>query len=366
MVGSLSVSSRSLFTFLAAYLALAAAVPANPSPAYGGETSFEQTESDIEARYKQGTEGYEQAFDAFEKNAGLDQAFHYDLSALAGYLRTQMRSASSLGGRQLAAVYLPTLCGYEVALPQEDLLEVSRLVNPESSAWAKSPDSIGYLATLLPPSAARKFLNDLISRNPDRLIQAKALIDQVKLAARQREATAYQDGYRKLSSEYKDLKEVRFDIALLNPENKTAIGKKVASFSLPAVEGNAAFSSQALAGKYYLLDFWATWCGPCMGERAGLRRAYERFKDRNFTIVSISLDEKPEAVRHFLDTRWAMPWENLILPDGQKSQTAKDYDVDWIGLPHLLLVGPDGTILANRDQLGRESLQATLAEFLRP
>jgi len=103
-----------------------------------------------------------------------------------------------------------------------------------------------------------------------------------------------------------------------------------------------------------------------MGERAGLRRAYERFKDRNFTIVSISLDEKPEAVRHFLDTRWAMPWENLILPDGQKSQTAEDYDVDWIGLPHLLLVGPDGTILANRDQLGRESLQPTLAEFLRP
>jgi thiol-disulfide isomerase/thioredoxin len=218
----------------------------------------------------------------------------------------------------------------------------------------------------LSPEAARKFLNDLITRNPDRLIQARALISLVKLASRQHDPASYQSSYHQLASNYKDLKDLAFDIALLNPDNKTAIGKKAAPFTLPSVDSSKPFSNQSLSGSYYLLDFWATWCGPCMGERASLQRAYERFKGRNFTIVSISLDEKPETVKRFRETRWAMPWENLFLPGGQKSQTAKDYDVSWMGLPHLVLVGPDGTILAIRDQLGGEYLQKTLAEHLRP
>jgi hypothetical protein len=103
-----------------------------------------------------------------------------------------------------------------------------------------------------------------------------------------------------------------------------------------------------------------------LGERAALSRAYERFKGRNFTIVSISVDEEAETVKRFRETRWAMPWKNLILPGGEKSQTGTNYDVSWLGLPHLLLVGPDGTILAIRDQLSGEALQKTLAEYLGP
>jgi thiol-disulfide isomerase/thioredoxin len=325
-----------------------------------------QTEADIESRYKQGTEAYENAFDEFEKKASLDQPFRYDLSSLAEYLQVQMHAASSLAVRQLAAVYLSTLQDYEVPLPESTNLEVARLVPPESALWKRAPDSIRFVSENLSPEAARKFLNDLITRNPDRLIQARALISLVKLASRQHDPASYQSSYHQLASNYKDLKDLAFDIALLNPDNKTAIGKKAAPFTLPSVDSSKPFSNQSLSGSYYLLDFWATWCGPCMGERASLQRAYERFKGRNFTIVSISLDEKPETVKRFRETRWAMPWENLFLPGGQKSQTAKDYDVSWMGLPHLVLVGPDGTILAIRDQLGGEYLQKTLAEHLRP
>ena len=93
-------------------------------------------------------------------------------------------------------------------------------------------------------------------------------------------------------------------------------------------------------------------------------RAYQRFEGKKFTILSVSLDKKPDAVKRFRTTRWNMPWKNLFLPGGQDSKTAHDYDLDWIGLPHTLLVGPDGTILAMRDQLGRESLETTLAQYL--
>lgn len=363
---ALQSTASSLLIVLIATLALTATTRPVQAVSSPRKVAPEQTDTDIESRYKRDTEAYENAFDEFEKKAGLDQPFHYDLSSLAVYLQTQMHDGPSPLIRQLAAVYFSTLRDYEVPVAESTYFEVVRIVPPEFALWNRAPDSIRFVSENLSPEAARKFLNDLISRNPDRLIQARALISLVKLASRQHDPATYQTCYRQLASNFKDLKDLAFDIALLNPDNKTAIGKKAAAFTLPSVEGSKLFFNQSLSGSYYLLDFWATWCGPCMGERATLRRAYERFKGRNFTIVSISLDETPEAVKRFRQARWAMPWENLFLPGGQKSQTAKDYDVSWIGLPHLLLVGPDGTILAIRDQLGRETLQKTLAEYLQP
>jgi thiol-disulfide isomerase/thioredoxin len=326
----------------------------------------EDAEGEIESHYKQGTESYEKAFGEFEKNASLDQPFHYDLSFLADYLQTQVRTGATPAARQLAAVYLSTLKDYDVLLPEDTYVEVARLVSPGSALWNRAPDSIRFMSEGLSSESARTFLKDLVSRNPDRPIQARALINLAKLASRQHDMVNYRHSYDQLASHYEDLKDLAFDIKLLNPDNKTAIGKKAATFTLPSVESAKPFSNQSLSGRYYLLDFWATWCGPCRGERAALSRAYERFKGRNFTIVSISLDEKAETVKRFRETRWAMPWENLILPGGQKSQTGANYDVSWLGLPHLVLVGPDGTILAIRDQLSGQALQKTLAEYLGP
>ena len=336
-------------------------IPRSPQQAHA-----EDAEGDIESHYKQGTEAYEKAFNEFEKKASLGESFHYDLSFLADYLQTQVRIGATPAARQLSAVYLSTLKDYDVLLPQNRYVEVARLVSPESALWNRAPDSIRFVSEGLSSESARRFLNDLVSRNPDRLIQARALISLAKLASRQHDTVAYRHSYDQLASHYEDLKDLAFDIKLLNPDNKTAIGKKAAAFTLPSVESAKLFSNQSLSGSYYLLDFWATWCGPCLGERAALSRAYGRFKGRNFTIVSVSVDEKPETVKRFRETRWAMPWENLILPGGEKSQTGTDYDVSWLGLPHLLLVGPDGTILAIRDQLSGEALEKTLAKYLGP
>lgn len=356
----------SCLTILVVGLILCPPTRAVQSPQGQQLDSGTQTESDVESRYKRDTESYEKAFDEFEKKASLDQSFRYDLSVLADYLQTQMHTAATAAVRQLAAVCLSTLKDYGVPLREAIYAEITHVVSAESVYWNRAPDSIRLTSEGLSPEAARRFLNDLVGRNPDRLIQARALISLAKLASRQRDPASYRKDYDQLASHYKDLQELRFEIRLLNPDNKTAIGKKAATFTLPSVENAKPFSNQSLSGSYYLLDFWATWCGPCMGERPALRRAYARFKGKRFTIVSISLDEKPETIERFLKTRWDMPWANLILPGGQKSPTAVDYDVSWLGLPHLLLVGPDGTILAIRDQLGGEFLQKTLAEYLGP
>jgi hypothetical protein len=85
-----------------------------------------------------------------------------------------------------------------------------------------------------------------------------------------------------------------------------------------------------------------------------------------FTIVSISLDETPDKVVSFRKTCWSMPWRHAFLPQGTTSQTAKDYEVDRIGLPRLVLVAPDGKVTAVQPDLSPELLDHTLGYYVGP
>ena len=321
-------------------LALSGGVRGVPAPGMPGSLTPQTNRNEVESRYLATTAGYERAFDDFEKTASLDQPFRYDLSSLATFLETQMRDAANPDDRGLAAVYLAMMAGYEVKLPEDCYRQIVKRVSVTSSLWNKSPDSIRYISENLSPAEAHSFLRSIAENNPDREIQARALIAMAKLSIRQHDPAAYRKTYGRLVSGYKEVKAVQFDIALLNPSNQTAIGKKVAPFILPSIDGAEPYSNTNLVGRYYLLDFWATWCGPCLGERSGLMRAYQRFEGKNFTILSVSLDKNPNAVKRFRATRWNMPWKNLFLPGGQDSKTAHEYDLDWIGLPHTLWSGP--------------------------
>jgi thiol-disulfide isomerase/thioredoxin len=319
----------------------------------------------IEARFKTETDKYDKAFDDFQKSMALNQPFRYDLSALDEFLQSQMTSASDPGARQTAAVFLGELAGYGVSLSSSLYKQIWHVVPPDSELWSKEDEAIQYESEGLDPEDARTFLQEIVSHNPNRRVQARALTALVKLASRQHDPDAYQLAYSKLE-QYKDLKETKVDILLLNPLGKIVPGKAAPIFHLPAIDDSGEITNQNLSGKWYLLDFWATWCGPCLGERPALQEAYNKFKSMSFTIVSISLDETPDKVVSFRKTRWSMPWRHAFLPQGTTSQTAKDYEVDRIGLPRLVLVAPDGKVTAVQPDLSPELLDHTLGYYVGP
>ena len=138
-------------------------------------------------------------------------------------------------------------------------------------------------------------------------------------------------------------------------------GDTYINIELPAVDGGVVAVSDLLdQGKWVLVDFWATWCGPCRGEIPHLVEAYAKFATKGFEIYGVSLD------RPGTEERWAqfvaengMRWVNVWGSDDRSATAA--YEVRSI--PSNFLISPSGEIVAV--DLRGENIEKVLSRFIR-
>ncbi|MDE5707525.1 MAG: AhpC/TSA family protein [Alistipes sp.] len=122
-----------------------------------------------------------------------------------------------------------------------------------------------------------------------------------------------------------------------------------------------ALSSLIGPGKWVLIDFWATWCGPCRGEIPHLKQAFEEFGPKGFTIYGVSLDNDREGWKNFVAEQ-RMEWPNVIgIENGQSAPAVEAYGIRSI--PANFLISPEGKIVASG--LRGDDLRAKLAELIR-
>jgi peroxiredoxin len=228
---------------------------------------------------------------------------------------------------------------FSVASQRKDLTKVQQLQLQYQQIVKKYHDQIAEMMIKESPSLA--VIN---------LLQSNVL-------DRDHYYNTYMQVAEKLKKEWPNYSQASTFIDYVEKMKLTAVGQPAPEIALPNPDGKI-IPLSSMKGKYVLLDFWAKWCGPCRQENPNVVRAYQKYKDKGFTVFGVSLD------RNKADWLQAIEQDNLTWTHVSdlkywQSEAAKTYNIT--GIPFSLLLDPDGVIIAKN--LRGAALDAKLAEI---
>jgi thiol-disulfide isomerase/thioredoxin len=167
---------------------------------------------------------------------------------------------------------------------------------------------------------------------------------------------------KKLNNKYpwfKDAREMKKDMEdKIAQANRLKPGMPVPAVSYPDDNGRLQGFEQ-YKGKYLLVDFWASWCGPCRAAVPKVKELYAKYKDKGFDVVSISIDDNKKAWQKAMEEE-GMPWQQWLSPD--KNKTMQRFL--FAGIPTLYIVDREGKIVGSYTGF-TENVEKKIAELMK-
>ncbi|MHC1779186.1 MAG: TlpA family protein disulfide reductase [Bacteroidales bacterium] len=140
-------------------------------------------------------------------------------------------------------------------------------------------------------------------------------------------------------------------------KKKMSIGSISPDFSYPGLDGKS-LGPKSFRGKVLLIDFWASWCGPCRAEIPNLKEAYAMFKDKGVEFLSVSVDKSSDEWKKAM-TQEQMPWPQILAPQSGK-EVMELYQ--FSGIPFIVLIDKDGKLIGKH--LRGHAIKDNLAKVL--
>ena len=221
---------------------------------------------------------------------------------------------------------------------------IAVMARAKSGEFAKAYQ--GYLELMKDLSGADQ--EEFAANFADSLATSASIAGEYKIARQ-----VYEQLIRKFGESDALVRKVNDDLVRLD-----RVGKPAPPVIVNDLKGKP-FRLDQLKGKYVLVDFWATWCPPCVAETPRLQAAYAKYHDRGFEIVSISLDEAPDVVFDFVQSRkiaWRQIHNATCGGDAVASFGVND-------IPSSFLIDPAGTIV--RIELRGQALDETLKKLIK-
>ena len=145
-------------------------------------------------------------------------------------------------------------------------------------------------------------------------------------------------------------------LAAAEKREATQPGKKFVDFEVTYDGQTKRLSDYVGKGKYTLVDFWASWCGPCIRETKVIKELYNKYKDQGLDVLGVAVWDEPENTKSAIKAH-QLPWENII-----NAQTIPTDLYGISGIPCIILFGPDGTIISRDKQ--DDDLRADVAKAM--
>jgi peroxiredoxin len=142
-------------------------------------------------------------------------------------------------------------------------------------------------------------------------------------------------------------------------KNSLKVGTTFPDFSEKDLAGKS-LSIANYKGKIVMIDFWATWCGPCVGELPNVQAVYKKYHSQGFEIIGVSLDKDKSALDNFLKKNTTMTWQQFFDGNGWQNKLSTKYGINSI--PATYLLDGEGKIIAK--DLRGEALEAAVAAAL--
>jgi thiol-disulfide isomerase/thioredoxin len=250
-------------------------------------------------------------------------------------------------------------------------------VEPTDPLW--SMDASGLHAAVEAAGASESLIayeDAAVEEHPDPNVGGSILLARLQAAGESRDMDAARAAKKSLKHERFAKTQAARSMIWYDPERPLAKGNKIPDIELSSLDGKRTFKPSQFEGKVLVLDFWATWCGPCKadmpvmhstyatvnGKKARKDAKYRKIKNPEVEFLSISFDASPDDPKRYHAEEWPMPWHQAYASPEDAQKLREELGI--VGIPTLVVVDPSGTIVQSTPFLRGDTLGAMLGEVL--